>query len=155
MNPEGTTNIQAGTTWVGQALTVSADVYTINFSNEIASHTINNFKQFYNLGAVKYKGAEAEATYIVGAGFSVYANASYNSARLVSDQTWVPLTPDGDKVSLGVLYNQGPLQGSIMEKYVGLRYGDHAGKLLSTGRLRLSRRRHRLYLRSLGKRVHI
>jgi iron complex outermembrane receptor protein len=123
VNPEGTTNIQAGTTWVGQALTVSADVYTINFSNEIASHTINNFKQFYNLGAVKYKGAEAEATYIVGAGFSVYANASYNSARLVSDQTWVPLTPD-KTAALGVLYNQGPLQGSIMEKYVGPRYGD-------------------------------
>ena len=123
VNPEGTTNIQAGTTWVGQALTVSADVYTINFSNEIASHTINNFKQFYNLGAVKYKGAEAEATYIVGAGFSVYANASYNSARLVSDQTWVPLTPD-KTAALGVLYNQGPLQGSIIEKYVGRRYGD-------------------------------
>jgi iron complex outermembrane receptor protein len=123
VNPEGTTNIQAGTTWVGQALTVSADVYTINFSNEIASHTVNNFKQFYNLGAVKYKGAEAEATYIVGAGFSVYANASYNSARLVADQTWVPLTPD-KTAALGVLYNQGPLQGSIIEKYVGKRYGD-------------------------------
>src|ERR1700734_631952 len=123
VNPEGTTNIQAGTTWVGQALTVSADVYTINFSNEIASHTINNFKQFYNLGAVKYKGAEAEGTYIVGAGFSVYANASYNSARLVSDQTWVPLTPD-KTAALGVLYNQGPMQGSVIEKYVGRRYGD-------------------------------
>jgi iron complex outermembrane receptor protein len=123
VNPEGTTNIQAGTTWVGQALTVSADVYTINFSNEIASHTINNFKQFYNLGAVKYKGVEAEATYIVGAGFSLYANASYNDARLVSDQTWVPLTPD-KTAALGVLYNQGPLQGSIIEKYVGRRYGD-------------------------------
>ncbi len=123
VNPEGTTNIQAGTTWVGPALTVSADVYTINFSNEIASHTINNFKQFYNLGAVKYKGAEAEATYIVGAGFSVYANASYNSARLAADQTWVPLTPD-KTAAFGVLYNQGPLQGSIIEKYVGRRYGD-------------------------------
>jgi iron complex outermembrane receptor protein len=123
VNPQGTTNTQVGTTWVGHALTVSADVYTINFSNEIASHTINNLKQFYNLGAVKYKGAEAEATYIVGGGFSVYANASYNSARLVSDQTWVPLTPD-KTAALGVLYNQGPLQGSIMEKYVGPRYGD-------------------------------
>jgi outer membrane receptor protein involved in Fe transport len=55
---ERTTNIQAGTTWVGQGLTVSADAYEINFSNEIASHTINNQKQFYNLGTVKYKGVE-------------------------------------------------------------------------------------------------
>jgi iron complex outermembrane receptor protein len=123
VSPQATTNIQAGTTWVGQALTVSADVYTINFSNEIASHIIDNFKQFYNLGAVKYKGAEAEATYVVGDGVSVYANASYNSARVTADQTWVPLTPN-KTAALGVLYNQGPLQGSVIEKYVGMRYGD-------------------------------
>jgi iron complex outermembrane receptor protein len=123
VNPESTTNIQVGTTWVGQALTVSADIYTINFSNEIASHTINNFKEFYNLGAVKYKGAEAEATYVIGGGFSLYANGSYNSARLVSDQTWVPLTPD-KTAALGLIYNQGPLQGSLLEKYIGMRYGD-------------------------------
>jgi iron complex outermembrane recepter protein len=123
VSPEGTTNVQAGTTWVGQALTVSADVYTINFSNEIASHDINAIKYFYNLGAVRYKGAEAEATYVVADGFSVYANASYNSARLTTDQTWVPLTPD-KTAALGVLYNQGPLQGSVIEKYVGRRYGD-------------------------------
>jgi iron complex outermembrane receptor protein len=123
VNPESTTNIQAGTTWVGRALTVSADIYTINFSNEIASHTVNDFKQFYNLGAVKYKGAEAEATYVLGEGFSVYANASYNDARLVSNQTWVPLTPN-KTAALGLLYNQGPLQGSLLEKYVGVRYGD-------------------------------
>jgi iron complex outermembrane recepter protein len=72
---------------------------------------------------VKYKGAEAEATYVVGDGFSVYANASYNSARVSADQTWVPLTPN-KTAALGVLYNQGPLQGSVIEKYVGMRYGD-------------------------------
>ena len=72
---------------------------------------------------MKYKGVEAEATYIVGAGLSVYGNASWNSARLATDQTWVPLTPD-KTAALGVLYNQGPLQGSVIEKYVGRRYGD-------------------------------
>ena len=35
LEPESTTNVQLGTTWVGSGLTVSADVYTINFSNEI------------------------------------------------------------------------------------------------------------------------
>jgi len=123
VNPQATTNVQVGTTWIGHSLTVSADIYTINFSNEIASHTIDNQKQFYNLGGVKYKGLEAEATYIVGAGFSIYANASYNSARLTSDDTWVPETPD-KKVVLGLLYNQGPLQGSLIENYIGRRYGD-------------------------------
>jgi iron complex outermembrane receptor protein len=60
---------------------------------------------------------------VAGAGFSVYANASYNSARLTTDQTWVPLTPN-KTAALGLLYNQGPLQGSVIGKYVGRRYGD-------------------------------
>ena len=123
VNPQGTTNVQAGTTWVGQALTVSADVYTINFSNEIASHTVDNQKQYYNLGAVKYKGVEAEGTYVVGAGVSVYGNASYISARQTVDQSWVPDTPNRT-AALGLLYNQGPIQASVIEKYVGVRYGD-------------------------------
>jgi iron complex outermembrane receptor protein len=125
LQPEATTNVQAGTTWVGNGLTVSADVYTINFSNMIQKETEANPDDsfFFNLGGVKYKGVEAEGTYVAGAGFSVYANASYNSARLTTDQTWVPLTPN-KTAALGLLYNQGPLQGSLIGKYVGRRYGD-------------------------------
>ena len=123
VNPESTTNVQAGTTWVGNGLSISADIYTINFSNEIASHIVDNFSQFYNLGATKYKGFESEATYIVGAGFSLYGNWTWNSARLESDQSWVPLTPNRT-AALGLIYSQGPVQGSLIEKYVGVRYGD-------------------------------
>ena len=36
LQPEATTNVQVGTTWVGDGLTVSADAYTINYSNQIA-----------------------------------------------------------------------------------------------------------------------
>jgi iron complex outermembrane recepter protein len=125
LQPEGTTNVQLGTTWVGPALTVSADVYTINFSNLIQKQPGSNPNDsyFYNLGGVKYKGVEAEATYIVGAGFSVYGNASLNSARLTSDQSWVPETPNRT-AALGVLYNQSSWQASLIDKYVGVRYGD-------------------------------
>ena len=132
VNPQGTTNVQVGTTWVGQAWNVSLDAYTINFSNEIASTAINGFKQFYNLGAVKYKGVEAEGTYVIGFGLSVYANASYNSARLVADQSWVPETPDRT-AALGLLYNQGPLHASLIDKYVGRRYGDTVSATTPTG----------------------
>ena len=129
VSPEATTNVQVGTTWVGSSFNVSLDAYTINFNNEIASHNVlapdgtTEVKQFYNLGAVKYKGVEAEGTYVVGSGLSVYANASWNSARQVADQTWVPLTPDRT-AALGLLYNQGPYQASIIDKYVGVRFGD-------------------------------
>ena len=135
LQPQSTTNVQVGTTWVGQAFNVSLDAYTINFSNEIAPTSVIvddvSFKQFQNLGAVKYKGVEAEGTYAVGFGLSVYANATINSARLTDqppgqtnlDQTWVPETPNRT-AALGLLYNQGPLQASLIDKYVGVRYGD-------------------------------
>jgi iron complex outermembrane receptor protein len=110
-----------GFSFVG--LTVSADVYKINFSNLIQRQGGGANSFFYNLGGVKYKGAEAEATYIVGAGFSLYGNASWNSARLTVDQTWVPETPNRT-AALGVLYNQNSWQASLIDKYVGVRYGD-------------------------------
>jgi iron complex outermembrane receptor protein len=99
----------------------------INFSNEITSYTDLStgfaVKQFENLGAVKYKGVEAEGTYVVGFGLSVYGNASYNSARQQSDQSWVPATPNRT-AALGLLYNEGPVQASLIDKYIGVRYGD-------------------------------
>jgi iron complex outermembrane receptor protein len=125
LQPEGTTNVQLGTTWVGPALTVSADIYTINFDNLIqkqpGSNANNSF--FFNLGGVKYKGEEAEATYILGAGLSVYGNASLNSARLTTDQSWVAETPNRT-AALGLLYNHSAWQASLIDKYVGVRYGD-------------------------------
>jgi iron complex outermembrane receptor protein len=60
-------------------------------------------------------------------GFSVYANASYNIARLTNDtttnDTWVPLTPNRLS-AIGLLYRQGAWQGSLIERYVGRRFGD-------------------------------
>jgi iron complex outermembrane receptor protein len=50
-------------------------------------------------------------------------NASYISARQTADQSWVPNTPNRT-AALGLLYNQGPIQASVIEKYVGVRYGD-------------------------------
>ena len=123
LQPESTTNIQLGTTWVGSGLTVSADVYKINFSNLIQRQGSGATSYFYNLGGVKYKGAEAEATYIVGYGFSVYGNASSNSAHLTADDTWVPETPSRT-AALGLLYNQNSWQASLIDKYVGSRFGD-------------------------------
>jgi iron complex outermembrane receptor protein len=128
LQPQATTNVQVGTTWVGEAFNVSLDAYTINFSNEIAPFFViapggSSVKQFQNLGVVKYKGVEGEGTYAVGFGLSVYANATYNSARQQADQSWVPLTPNRT-AALGVLFNQGPWQASLIDKYVGVRYGD-------------------------------
>jgi len=60
---------------------------------------------------------------VLRAGLSVYANASWNAAHSTVDQTWVPDTPNR-MAAFGLIYQHGPLQDSIIDKYVGMRYGD-------------------------------
>jgi iron complex outermembrane recepter protein len=123
VRPQATTNTQVGTTWTTDTLSLSGDLYYINFNNEIASRTIAAIKQFFNEGGTIYRGFEVEGTYALGAGFSAYANGSLNAAHTKADQTWVPDTPIRT-AAVGVSYKQGPVQGSVIERYVGMRYGD-------------------------------
>ncbi len=126
VSPQSTTNLQAGTTWVGHQVTVSADVYKIDFTNLITKdlqHSTPGNTVFQNLGGVKYHGVELEGSVNLGLGFTAYANASVNSAKVTVDQTWVPSTPD-KTAALGLLYHHGGWQGSLMGKFVGRRYGD-------------------------------
>lgn len=123
VQPEATTNVQAGTTWTNNLVSLSADVYAIDFNNQIGSRKENGITVFYNEGGTRYRGIEFEGTYVLGAGFSVYGNASWNGAHSTVDDTWVPDTPNR-MAAIGLLYKDGPLQGSIIDKYVGMRYGD-------------------------------
>jgi iron complex outermembrane receptor protein len=123
LEPQGTTNMQAGTTWTSHELTLAADVYLINFSNQIQHFSQNGFTVFYNEGGTRYRGVEAEGAYVLGAGFSIYANGSLNSAHITADDTWVPDTPNRTG-TIGLFYKQGPFQGSVIDRYIGARYGD-------------------------------
>ena len=64
-----------------QPLSLSADVYYINFNNLIGSTTTGGNVLYFNQGGVIYKGIEAEGTAYLGMGLSVYANGSLNSAK--------------------------------------------------------------------------
>ncbi|MDI7776516.1 TonB-dependent receptor [Asticcacaulis sp. EMRT-3] len=122
--PESTTNYQAGTTWKNAKLSASLDVYAIDFNNLIVPVGSQGGKAIYgNLGGVRYRGIEAEGSYAIGHGFSLYANASINSAIANSDKTWVPNTPK-NTASGGVVYNSGGVYASLFAKMVGPRYGD-------------------------------
>jgi iron complex outermembrane receptor protein len=123
LRPQSSTNYQLGTTYTDRALSLSADVYYIKFDNQIASQTINDIKVFFNQGGTRYRGFETEGSYVLGAGFTLYANGSVNAAHITQDQTWVADTPIRTAAA-GVIYAQGPLQGSLMERYVGMRYGN-------------------------------
>jgi iron complex outermembrane recepter protein len=121
LQPEKTTNVQLGTTWSSDRLTLSGDVYKIDFNNFIQSHKVGADTQFYNGGGVHYKGLELEGTYMLGAGFSVYANGSLNRAIQTESNTWNPNTPD-KTAALGFIYQHGPIYASLVDKFVGKTY---------------------------------
>jgi len=122
-SPQSTTNYQFGVVGKSDRLTWDADAYYIDFNNMLGSTVLNNQTTFYNAGGAVYKGLEAEATYVVGAGFSAYANASTNSARYKSNNAAgnvgrVEKAPDMT-AAVGLLYNNGPLTTSLIYKRTG------------------------------------
>ncbi|MGF6634620.1 TonB-dependent receptor [Paraburkholderia sp. MM6662-R1] len=122
-DPEQTDNYQIGTTYKTGGLTVAADLYYINFRNAVTSRTVGNNVIFSNAGGATYKGVETEATLSVGDGFSLYGNLTFNSAKQKSTNTWMPNAPQSTAAA-GVLYERGPLNGSLLMKFVGHQYGD-------------------------------
>jgi iron complex outermembrane receptor protein len=123
ISPQQSWNYQVGTTWQTRALSVSADVYFIDFSNLIGSRTEDAQTVFFNQGGVTYKGVEAEATDYLGMGFSVYANGSINSAKDKQTGLWIPDAPDAT-LAIGGIYNLRGWYASLVDKWVGKTYGD-------------------------------
>lgn len=123
VKPESTTNEQIGTAWNSNGLTFSLDAYHIDFSNKIESRKVGGQTLFYNAGGAIYKGLEGEATVSLGAGFSLYGNASINRAREKATNQWLPNAPNRTAAA-GVLFDSGPWSASLLDKYVGVRYGD-------------------------------
>ena len=123
VSPQQSWNYQLGTSWQTRALSLSADVYYIDFGNLIGSQTIGGNTVFFNQGGVTYKGVEAEATGYLGMGFSVYANGSINSAKNKQTGQWVPDAPDAT-FTAGAIYNLQGWYASLLDKWVGKSYGD-------------------------------
>lgn len=120
-SPESTWNYQIGTNWKSRRLALGADVYDIVFNNLVTKTGSSTNAHYVNEGGATYKGVEAEATYYAGMGFSVYANGSINSAKDKTTSQWLTNAPD-NTAALGVIYNQGPAYGSVIDKYVGRTY---------------------------------
>jgi iron complex outermembrane recepter protein len=122
-DPEQTDNYQIGTTYKSDRLTLSADLYYINFRNAVTSRTVGGNTVFTNAGGAMYKGVETEATVYAGLGFSLYGNLTFNSAKQKETNSWMPNAPQST-AALGVIYERGPLYGSLITKFVGHQFGD-------------------------------
>ncbi|WP_158227120.1 TonB-dependent receptor [Mangrovitalea sediminis] len=123
VKPEETMNYQLGTTWEHDRLALSSDVYYINFKNKVGHRKVGSNTIFFNEGGVVYKGFEMEATYYAGMGFSLYANGSVNDAKTKDTHQWIANTPKNTAAG-GLIYNRGPWYGSLLDKFIGKRYGD-------------------------------
>jgi iron complex outermembrane receptor protein len=121
--PQQSWNYQAGTSWQTRHLSLSGDVYYIDFDNLINSEKFGGDTIFFNEGGVTYKGVEAEATEYVGDGVSFYENGSINSAKDKQSGQWIPNAPDWTAAA-GVIYNLHGWYASAVDKWVGRTFGD-------------------------------
>ena len=123
LTPTTTMNYQTGTVWKSDRVTVSADIYNINFNNYYSSYKDASKNTVYvAAGAATYKGAELEGTYYVGHHVSLYGNATFNSATYSNGQ-WIANAPIATG-ALGLIYqDQGGLYSSLIAKAVGRQEG--------------------------------
>jgi iron complex outermembrane receptor protein len=124
-DPQTTTNYQLGWVHKTERFSVDADVYYIDFNNQIASSVVAGQTVFVNQGGTVYKGAEAQGTVLLAGGVSLYANYAINSARFKSGNTagqgTIAKAPKST-AALGLQYNQGPWDASMIYKLVGEQY---------------------------------
>jgi iron complex outermembrane receptor protein len=125
IKPEKTWNYQVGSTMQRDDFTVSLDAYYIDFSNYFASIIIpgSSNTEFVNGGGAVYRGVEAEGQYVLGQGWSVYANGSLNGAQYKNGGVHLAESPEYT-ASAGLLYDtkEGPYS-SLIGKLIGPRWG--------------------------------
>jgi iron complex outermembrane receptor protein len=124
-DPQYTTNYQVGAVHKSDALTLSADLYYITINNLQLNTGTNANPDYINAGGAVYKGVELEGTYAFSHGLAVYANYTINSARYKGSNAAVgqptgevPNAPNMTS-ALGLLFNQGPWNASLVFKRIG------------------------------------
>jgi iron complex outermembrane receptor protein len=126
LKAEETTNYQLGSTWKSHNMTLSGDIYYIDFDNFLTATQIPGTTEstYINSGGVIYEGVELEGQYAVTRGFSLYGNYSYNSAKYKGTEVTLAEVPEWIAAA-GVLYDdrKGPYF-SLIGKFVGPRFGD-------------------------------
>ncbi|MES2044418.1 MAG: TonB-dependent receptor [Pseudomonadota bacterium] len=127
VQPERSTNYQAGLVYHGGNLSIDADVYKIDFANKFTTDPTAPASEgtvYINQGAVQYKGIEAQITYAFGHGLAAFANGSRNYAKThnpAAPSLQVANAPDYTAAA-GILYKHGPIRFSLIDKYTGQQY---------------------------------
>ena len=126
IQPQTSTNYQAGAVYHGERLSLDADVYYIKINNKIQQETViddtgTSQSAYFNAGKVFYKGIEGQATYVLHGGLAVFANGSINYAKEAGTHNPVSNAPKSTAAA-GVLYKHGPIRVSLIDKWTGPQY---------------------------------
>lgn len=124
VKPELSENFQFGTVYHGSHLSLDADVYSINFANKFANTKVGGDTVFFNQGGVLYKGVEGQATYAFDNGLAFFANGSRNYAKTKDTHKQIATAPFMTAAG-GILYKNGPIKASLIDKYTGVQYADN------------------------------
>ncbi len=131
IKPQTTTNLQGGVVWKSDRITADADIYQITASNFPVTTNLSTGEQIYtNGGTAVYKGFEIEGSYAVVPGVSVYASTAAISAKYTSGQFNGQRVGNAPNYTFagGVIYDDGMIFGSLLQKFTGDSYGSSGQK---------------------------
>jgi iron complex outermembrane receptor protein len=121
VKPQRSTNYQVGTVFKHDRFNADIDVYYVDFKNYAYSgpNDASGDPIYYGIASgAYYSGVEAQATYYVGGGLSLYANGSLNNATFKHSKIDVPQVAQ-NTAAFGFAFNHGGLFGSFAGKSVG------------------------------------
>ena len=137
LQPQESTNYQAGAVYHGSRITFDGDIYYIDFKNKLQTVSVTDpiaglETVTFNLGGAIYKGVEASVTFQATDRIFVFANGSINSAKAQGAATTingVPVVIAGGKqiasapkstAALGAYYQDDNWTISLADKYTGI-----------------------------------
>ncbi len=131
IQPQRTNNFQAGAVYKNDKITADADAYIITATNfPIVTNLASGQQVYQNGGTAQYRGVEAEGTYAVRNGWSLYGSAALISAKYIQGQFTGMRVGDAPDytASFGAVYDDGMFFGSLMQRFIGDSYGSSGQK---------------------------
>ncbi len=116
---------QVGTVWKSDKMVIGADVYHMTldgaYTKAATADANGNFAWLYG-GKQINQGIEAEGNFVLGNGFSLYANGTLGTYKYESGLSVAGAPKDTESVALN--YMQGPWKTNLSVKRVGKMYND-------------------------------
>jgi iron complex outermembrane receptor protein len=134
IQPQTTTNFQAGAIYKSNKITADFDIYQITATNfPITTNYADGSTIYTNGGTARYQGIEVEGSYNIMNGLSVYGSAALMDSKFISGPNSglrIGEAP-GYTAVIGVIYDDGQFFGSALQKFTGDYYGS-SGQVLGS-----------------------